>query len=147
MSADVGALRRTQGTSLSGVAGLAAVALLVGARVAGVFPELLGALWTCGLKELTGVPCPTCGLTRVLLRLSHGDVVGAITLAPLPTLFVFFVFVAGAWQLLARAGRAPFPDDVIGRRLGSRAALLGLGIGTLTLWGYAIARSLQTGAP
>jgi len=43
----------------------------------------------CPFKRLTGLPCPTCGMTRGALCLLHGDVLAAVAFNPL-------VFVAGA---------------------------------------------------
>ena len=37
----------------------------------------------CMFKALTGIPCPTCGSTRVLGRVAALDFVGAVTMNPL----------------------------------------------------------------
>ena len=37
----------------------------------------------CGFKTITGLPCPTCGLTRTIIALSRGDVDRAVFLNPL----------------------------------------------------------------
>ncbi|MBR4675865.1 MAG: DUF2752 domain-containing protein [Victivallales bacterium] len=37
----------------------------------------------CPLKRFTGIPCPTCGSTRAVLRALHGDFRGAFMLQPL----------------------------------------------------------------
>jgi Protein of unknown function (DUF2752) len=43
-------------------------------------------LWRCAFKEHTGWPCPGCGLTRVAVRVAHGDLAGALDANPLGTL-------------------------------------------------------------
>jgi len=40
----------------------------------------------CMFKALTGLPCPTCGSTRVLGHLAAGDLIGAVLLNPLAAL-------------------------------------------------------------
>jgi len=50
----------------------------------------------CAFKRLTGYPCPTCGATRGVLRLLHGDVAGAWQFNPL-----LFSVLAGGVALLA----------------------------------------------
>lgn len=37
----------------------------------------------CAFKTITGLPCPTCGLTRTVIALSRGDVERALFLNPL----------------------------------------------------------------
>jgi hypothetical protein len=37
----------------------------------------------CAFKTITGLPCPTCGLTRTIIALSRGDVDRALFLNPL----------------------------------------------------------------
>jgi hypothetical protein len=39
----------------------------------------------CAIREHTGWPCPGCGLTRVAVRVAHGDVAGAFDANPLGT--------------------------------------------------------------
>ena len=58
---------------------------------------------TCLLKRLTGLPCPTCGLTRGAVRFLHGDVAGAWLLNPLG--FTLAAAVVAALLLRAAWGR------------------------------------------
>lgn len=53
----------------------------------------------CRLREATGVPCPTCGSTRLLEELAAGDVPAAA--AANPAVFVALLAVLG-WAVLAR---------------------------------------------
>lgn len=52
----------------------------------------------CGLRELTGIPCPACGSTRSLLAWTHLDPFAAFQFNPL-----FFVACVGVglWAVLA----------------------------------------------
>ncbi|MBV9009375.1 MAG: DUF2752 domain-containing protein [Verrucomicrobia bacterium] len=55
---------------------------------------VLGALWfalrlpwpSCAFHALTGQPCPTCGATRALVSLLHGDFAAAVSWNPLAVL-------------------------------------------------------------
>jgi hypothetical protein len=62
------------------------VFLGIGALAAGLV-VLLGLdrlpIAICVFKQLTGLPCPSCGSTRALGRLAHLDVWGALSLNPL----------------------------------------------------------------
>lgn len=53
------------------------------ALVAGRFLPVLALAPPCAFKALTGVPCPTCGSTRAIVHLSHGDVASAFFMNPL----------------------------------------------------------------
>jgi Protein of unknown function (DUF2752) len=50
----------------------------------------------CYVKTLTGLPCPTCGSTRVLGRLFAGDLAGALAMNPLAALAALGVVAWGA---------------------------------------------------
>jgi Protein of unknown function (DUF2752) len=39
----------------------------------------------CVFKGLTGIPCPTCGSTRSVMHLAHGDILHALAMNPLTT--------------------------------------------------------------
>lgn len=54
----------------------------------------------CAFRMLTGLPCATCGTTRLVRALLLGDLGGALSLNPL----VFFVLVMlAAWGALSAA--------------------------------------------
>lgn len=113
--------------------GAAALGLLVLSPLGG---HIAAGLWACPFKTLTGVPCPTCGVTRSALALSHFDIAGALIAYPLQTLG-WIVFIGGG---LAAAGWA-----LLGRRFPSPPGPLPLwakaGIGTTIAsnWLYCIA--------
>jgi hypothetical protein len=61
--------------------GIAIVALCVGRLL-----PVLSIVPDCVFKGLTGVPCPTCGSTRSMVHLAHGDVMSAVAMNPLTAL-------------------------------------------------------------
>ena len=76
--------------------------LLLGAGLAAVWLRLGLPRPICLLREWTGIPCPTCGSTRLVEALLAGDVGAA--LAQNPLVFVVLVGVA-LWALASAAGR------------------------------------------
>ncbi len=71
---------RTRGQIEFGILyGGIALLMLIAARVLPL--HLLAP--TCVLYGLTGIPCPTCGSTRSLVFLAHGDLSRALFLNPL----------------------------------------------------------------
>jgi len=94
-------------------------------------------LTLCVFKGLTGLPCPTCGSTRVLGRLFALDFAGALAMNPFTTLGA--VLVAG-WAVadLALLLRRRALDLDVPKRLG-----FALRVGALVLflanWVYLIA--------
>ena len=58
----------------------------VGAALAGLAAVLTpipaGLVPPCPLRTLTGIPCPTCGMTRGFAALVHGDVEHALMMNP-----------------------------------------------------------------
>jgi Protein of unknown function (DUF2752) len=53
----------------------------------------------CPLRSLTGIPCPTCGMTRSFVAIAQGNLNAAIgyhLFGP----FIFLLFLAGAISLL-----------------------------------------------
>ncbi len=61
-------------------------------------PAPLLAALGCPFKRITGVPCLTCGSTRAVEALKHGDVWAAVALNPLVTV------AFAAWALFALYG-------------------------------------------
>jgi hypothetical protein len=56
--------------------------------------------WGCLFKQLFGIPCPTCGMTRSVLLTLHGHIGQAWTLNPAGTLMVFGTILFGAAMFL-----------------------------------------------
>ena len=64
----------------------------------------------CIFRQLTGIPCPTCGTTRTALALADLDLAGAFVVNPLATIAAVIFFVGGAFALLWVAVRWPLPN-------------------------------------
>ena len=48
-------------------------------------------------KEVTGLPCPSCGTTRSLVLLAHGDVRGSLMMNPFGMLLALALIVVPLW--------------------------------------------------
>ena len=59
------------------------------AILAGRFLPVLAAAPSCVFRALTGLPCPTCGSTRSIVHLAHGDIVHAFVMNPLTAACAF----------------------------------------------------------
>ncbi|MFO0974112.1 MAG: DUF2752 domain-containing protein [Phycisphaerae bacterium] len=101
--------------------------------------EQLGAL-PCGFFIVTGIPCPTCGMTTAFSNLVHGHVLAAVHAQPsgavLAVLTVCGALVAGRQALTGRRVRLRW--EWLGTPFGL-ALLAGLLFGG---WGYKIATFL-----
>lgn len=75
--------------------GIAAVVLLI-ARILPVLPLPS----VCGLRNATGLPCPTCGMTRAFVRVTHGELAAAFQVSPLGTALCFGAIGLVAWTVL-----------------------------------------------
>ena len=89
---------------------LAALSGLMTLSLAWTFP-LWSPAWGafCPLRELTGIPCPTCFGTRALLAASHGEVWRALRLNPLVGTAGLGLFVLVPWTAGTAVFRGPRP--------------------------------------
>jgi uncharacterized protein DUF2752 len=55
---------------------------------------------SCAFKGLLGVPCPTCGSTRSLVHLSHGEFVSALAMNPIVSIVVVFAILFFIYSLI-----------------------------------------------
>lgn len=51
----------------------------------------------CLFKEVTGLPCPSCGTTRSLIALIHGHLQKALFINPLGLLMALALLIIPAW--------------------------------------------------
>jgi len=89
--------KRTPGQIEFGIVygGIALLALMV-AR----FLPVLSFAPSCVFKGLTGVPCPTCGSTRSIVHLSHGDLAASLLMNPLMSMTLIAALVVFAYSLI-----------------------------------------------
>jgi hypothetical protein len=82
----------------------------------GIALVILGAGWLqsilsfapdCVFKGLTGIPCLTCGSTRSVVHLSHGDILSALTMNPLTTLCLMSAILYFFYSLMSAAFHLP----------------------------------------
>jgi hypothetical protein len=91
-----------------------AVGILVGSALLSPSPDVVGLLGfdvpvVCGMRRLTGIPCPGCGLTRSFAFLAHGHLAESFHMNWLgPPLFLA-VLAQVPWRLyrIARARTEP----------------------------------------
>lgn len=79
---------------------------LFGAAIILVTANMLGqSLWLCSFHELTGKPCPACGLTRGMSSLMRGEAARAVHWNAFTPLFAFAAAVMLVTNLLPNAAR------------------------------------------
>lgn len=61
----------------------------------------------CIFRELTGIPCLTCGSTRSVIHLSHGEIHSAFCMNPLTTLCLLSAILYFIYSLLSAACNLP----------------------------------------
>lgn len=88
-------------------------------------------LWRCPVRQLTGIPCPTCYLTRSVLATLQGDLTQALHWHAFGPLLVALTVVLGLWVGFGgRWSRRPLLQGAI--VLAALAAAYWL----LRLWGW-----------
>ncbi|MFN8057597.1 MAG: DUF2752 domain-containing protein [Vicinamibacterales bacterium] len=92
----------------------------------------------CTFKAITGIACPTCGVTRSLAALLNGDIVAALRMHPLfpPFCAALGVYLPYAWTVVAtdrpriRVTLAERDRSFIRR---------GVAVATLVVWTFLVA--------
>lgn len=51
----------------------------------------------CLIKRVTGIPCPSCGTTRSVLSILHGDFYGALLWNPFGIIIVSVLLIGPLW--------------------------------------------------
>ncbi|RZJ68509.1 MAG: DUF2752 domain-containing protein [Flavobacterium sp.] len=63
-----------------------------------VIPADLG-IGVCIFKHITGIPCPSCGSTRAVKALLHGDIIGSLGLNPIGLLLSLLMLIIPVWLI------------------------------------------------
>ena len=83
--------------------GLALLALsLISLGVAALLRDVVPDVTLCGVKALSGLPCPFCGGVRATAALGHGSVLEALAWNPAVTLLHAGMLTSGAALVLGR---------------------------------------------
>lgn len=64
--------------------------IAVAALILPWFLPLLSLSPSCAFKALFNIPCPTCGATRSLVHLSHGELLPALAMNPIIAIVIGF---------------------------------------------------------
>ena len=121
-------------------------ALLTGALlialgiVSAALPGIEDGPVACPFRAVTGLPCPTCGLTRVAHWLMRGDVSSALAINPFDTLFLLIAVPLFALLWVANL-TGWFTVRVSMSRVERRVAWTLLAAAVLANWAYVLLTS------
>ena len=99
---------------------------------------LIEKIHLCAFRNLTGYPCPFCGLTRAFLMVAHGDVTGAWHLAPLGVPLFALTVLALVWSVAGLMSRRKLTTPIPWRWILPLGAIL-----LLVNWIYRLATGLK----
>lgn len=88
---------------------LGALVAWAAAAQAGLLGPFEALLPGCPFKALTGYACATCGLTRCLLSLGHGEWRAAFHWHPVAAAGMFLLPLLAGWDLLRVWRNRPYP--------------------------------------
>ena len=118
-------LRRSRATQAAAIA-----CGLLAARVAN--PDRPLPFDVCALKVLTGIPCPTCGLTRSLCHALRGEWAASLGHHPAGVLLAAALIGWMVWSA-AEARRGQLVGDVVRRHVSIAMLKSGIAI-SLVVW-------------
>ncbi len=93
----------------------------------------------CVFKGLTGIPCPTCGSTRSVVHLAHGDILSALAMNPLTTLCLISAIVYFIASLMSVAFDLPRINVILADKE-KNVMRAGVVMILLAQWAYLIIR-------
>ena len=120
---------------------LAGAYALAGLAVARFVPAAVRALPGCPFLALTGLPCPTCGVSRAALALARGDLPEAFARHPCATLAAVLILAAVPWAAVHVCAPRAIPLPRLDPRHAVHAARA-FAVALLANWAYLLAGSL-----
>ncbi len=111
--------------------------LLLGAAASALWLRLGLPLPSCGFRAWTGVPCATCGATRMVRALLSGDLAQAVAWNPLAFAALMAIGAWSAWSTVRLVLGLPQRRLVLDRRERRLAWTLAV-LGVLAGWIYVI---------
>jgi hypothetical protein len=113
--------KRTSGDIAFGlIYGTIAITALIAAR----YLPMLDMMPPCVFRAFTGLPCPTCGTSRSLVNLAHGNVAGSFGMNPAVALLMFaallmFLYDVAVLCIGSRISLSLSPREATITRLGA----------------------------
>jgi Protein of unknown function (DUF2752) len=75
------------------------ILLIIGYLYIYYFADTINGYTFCFFKNLTGIPCPSCGSTRATIFLMHGNIYDSILLNPLALVTNLLIIVSVIWMI------------------------------------------------
>jgi hypothetical protein len=101
----------------------------------------------CGMMQRTGLPCPTCWMTRSVLAFARGDVIGSFYMQPAAAFLCSFLVIGAFFALLTAAFGIYFTVlDRLFSEIKVRHWVIGLLIILAAGWAVTMARALAARA-
>ena len=101
----------------------------------------------CGMKQRTGLPCPTCGMTTCVLAFARGEVLTAFYVQPAGAFLCSLLIVAAFFAFLASVSGIYFGFfDRLAAELKVRYMAAGLLVVLAAGWAVTLARALAAQA-
>jgi Protein of unknown function (DUF2752) len=120
---------------------MALALLATGAALSAVWLRLGLPLPYCTLKEWTGLPCATCGTTRMIQAVLSGELVDAFALNPLVFSGLALTIVWGVASAARWAFDLPIQPFTVGPRHRARLGLAAA-VAVLLNWIYLLVRGI-----
>jgi uncharacterized protein DUF2752 len=92
---------------------------------------------SCAFRGLAGVPCPTCGSTRAIVHLSHGEITSALAMNPIVSLVIVLSVLYFFYSVITQAFDCPRIGFILTEREKNAARVAAMLL-LLTHWGWLV---------